>query len=120
MQKQSTIKLNKKRGNFMNKEEVLAKAKRENFLGDEREKDIRTKSDAFSLWWFIILGCTIMIIKLIRVQSPADIISLFTCTSGLAFVYESIKLKKKFNLICGNILLVLSAYCFYKFCVELF
>ncbi|EDS75095.1 hypothetical protein CLOSPI_00923 [Thomasclavelia spiroformis DSM 1552] len=50
MQKQSTIKLNKKRGHFMNKEEVLAKAKRENFLGDEREKDIRTKSDAFSLW----------------------------------------------------------------------
>ena len=101
-------------------EEVLAKAKRENFLGDEREKDIRTKRDAFSLWGFIILGCTIMIIKLIRVQSPADIISLFTCTSGLAFVYEGIKLKKKFSLICGSILLVFSAYCFYKFCVGLF
>ena len=27
-----------KRGVFMNKEEVLAKANRENFLGDEREK----------------------------------------------------------------------------------
>ena len=104
----------------MNKEEVLAKAKRENFLGDEREKDIRTKRDAFSLWGFIILGCTIMIIKLIRVQSPADIISLFTCTSGLAFVYEGIKLKKKFSLFCGGILLVFSAYCFYKFCVGLF
>ena len=114
------IKLSRKRGYFMNKEEVLAKAKRENFLGDEREKDIRTKRDAFSLWGFIILGCTIMIIKLIRVQSPADIISLFTCTSGLAFVYEGIKLKKKFSLICGSILLVFSAYCFYKFCVGLF
>ena len=67
----------------MNKEEVLEKAKLENFLGDEREKEIRTKRDAFSLWGLIILGCTIMIIKLIKVQSPADIISLFTCTSGL-------------------------------------
>ena len=62
----------------MNKEEVLEKAKLENFLGDEREKEIRTKRDAFSLWGLIILGCTIMIIKLIKVQSPADIISLFT------------------------------------------
>ena len=104
----------------MNKEEVVAKANRVNFLGDERENDIRTKRDAVSLWGFIILGCTIMIIKLIRVQSPADIISLFTCTSGLAFVYEGIKLKKKFSLICGSILLVFSAYCFYKFCVGLF
>ena len=31
----------------MNKEEVLEKAKLENFLGDEREKEIRTKRDAF-------------------------------------------------------------------------
>ena len=51
----------------MNKEEVLEKAKLENFLGDEREKEIRTKRDAFSLWGLIILGCTIMIIKLIKV-----------------------------------------------------
>lgn len=60
----------------MNKEEVLEKAKLENFLGDEREKEIRTKRDAFSLWGLIILGCTIMIIKLIKVQSPADICNL--------------------------------------------
>lgn len=104
----------------MNKEEVLAKAKRESFLGDEREKEIRTKRDAFSLWGLIILGIIIMIIKLIRVQSPADIISLLFCTSGLAFVYEGIKLKKKLTLFCGSILLVLSAYYFYKFCVGLF
>ncbi|NBK97017.1 MAG: hypothetical protein EOM50_03160 [Erysipelotrichia bacterium] len=104
----------------MNKEEILAKSKKENILGDEREKEVRIRRDAFSLWGLIILGCIIMIIKLVRVQSPADIISLLACTSGLAFVYEGIKLKKKFTLFCGGILLVFSAYCFYKFCVGLF
>lgn len=104
----------------MNKEEVLAKAKQENFWGDEREKDIRTKRDAFSLWGLTVLGCAIMIVKLIRVQSPADIISLLACTSGLGFVYEGLRLKKKTALFCGGILLVLSAYCFYKFCAGLF
>ena len=34
----------------MNKDEILAKAKKENFLGDEREKEVRVKRDAFSLW----------------------------------------------------------------------
>lgn len=49
----------------MNKDEILAKAKKENFLGDEREKEVRVKRDAFSLWGLIILGVIIMIIKLV-------------------------------------------------------
>lgn len=114
------IKLGERKGFFMNKEEILAKAKQENFLGDEREKEIRTKREAFSLWGLIILGCTIMILKLVKGQSPVDIISLLVGTSGLAFVYEGIKLKKKFSLFFGGILLVFSIYYFYKFCVGLF
>ena len=106
--------------NSLHKEEILAKVKQENFLGDEREKEIRTKREAFSLWGLIILGCTIMILKLVKGQSPVDIISLLAGTSGLAFVYEGIKLKKKFSLFFGGILLVFSIYYFYKFCVGLF
>ena len=79
----------------MKKDEILAKAKKENLLGDEREKEVRVKRDAFSLWGLIVLGATIMIIKLVRTQSPADIISLLFCTSGLGFAYEGIKLKNK-------------------------
>lgn len=48
----------------MNKDEVLAKAKKENFLGDEREREVRVKRNAFSSWGLIILGVIIMIIKL--------------------------------------------------------
>ena len=33
----------------MNKEEILARSKKENIYGDEREKSVRTKRDAFSL-----------------------------------------------------------------------
>lgn len=34
----------------MNREEILLRAKRENYLGDEREREVRLKRDAFSLW----------------------------------------------------------------------
>ena len=33
----------------MNKEEILARSKKENIYGDEREKSVRTKRDALSL-----------------------------------------------------------------------
>lgn len=104
----------------ISKEEIFAKSKRENLLGDEREKEIRLKRDAFSLWGLIFLGCILMIIKLIRIQSPADIISLLFCTSGLGFAYEGVKTKSKWNIISGIILLILAAYFFYKFCMGLF
>lgn len=104
----------------MNREEILEKAKQENVFGDEREKEIRTKRDAFSLWGLTVLGLVMMVIKLIRVESPADIISLMFCTSGLAFVYEGVSLKRKGTLIAGIVLLACAGYFFYKFCVGLF
>jgi hypothetical protein len=104
----------------MNKEEILAKSKKENILGDEREKEVRIRRDAFSFWGLIFLGIIIMLIKLIRVQSPADIISLMFCTSGLGFIYEGVKLKSKWNTILGIIFLILAGYFLYKFCVGLF
>lgn len=104
----------------MNKEEILEKAIKENYLGDEREKQVRIKRDAFSLWGLLILGAMMMAIKLLRTESPADIISLLFCTSGLGFVYEGVKLKQKHSLVIGIILLLLAVYCFYKFCMGLF
>lgn len=104
----------------MNKEEILAKSKKDNIYGDEREKEVRTKRDAFSLWGLIVLGFIIMAIKLFRTESPADIISILFCTSGLGFVYEGFKLKNKWVAISGIVFLLLSVYFFYKFCVGSF
>lgn len=104
----------------MNKEEILSKSKKENIYGDEREKDVRVKRDAFSMWGLIILGIIIMIIKLFHTKSPADIISLLFCTSGLGFTYEGIKLKKKCITIIGILLLLSAMYYFYRFCMGLF
>ncbi len=104
----------------MNKEEIFAKNKKENIYGDEREKEIRLKRDSFSLWGLIILGLIIMIIKLFRTESPVDIISILFCTSGLGFAYEGIKLKRKWAIIGGSVLLLCTIYFFYKFCAGLF
>ncbi len=104
----------------MNREEILLRAKRENYLGDEREREVRLKRDAFSLWGLIVLGAVIMIIKIVRTESPADIISLLFCTSGLGFTYEGLKLQQKYSIIAGIVLLILAACFFCKFCMELF
>lgn len=104
----------------MNKEEILSKSKKENIYGDEREKEIRLSRDAFSIWGVIILGAIIMIIKLVRVQSPADIISLLFCMSGMGFTYGGVKLKSKIQIVVGIVLLLLAVYFFYKFCAGLF
>ena len=90
----------------MNKEEILSKSKKENFYGDEYERIVRT--------------IAIMTIKLFRTQSPADIICMMFCTSGLGFAYEGIHLKKKWQIIAGSLLLLCAAYFFYKFCMGVF
>lgn len=104
----------------MNKEEILARSKKENVIQDEREKDIRIHRDAFSGWGVVILGILIMILKLFNTQSPADIISILFCMSGLGFVYEGIHLRNKRTTIFGAVFLFFSVYFFYKFCMGLF
>lgn len=104
----------------MNKEEILAKSKKENAYGDEREKEVRTKRDAFGGWGFTILGIIIMFIKIFHDDPAYDILSILFITSGLAFTYEGIKLQKKWTAACGIVLLLSAAYYFYKFCMGLF
>ena len=94
----------------MDKNEILSKSRKENVYGDEREKEVRVKRDAFSQWGLIVLGIIIMVIKLLRTESPADI----------GFTYEGIKLRKKYTVACGIALLLASIYFFYKFCAGLF
>ena len=104
----------------MDKDEILARSKKENAFGDEREKEVRVKRDAFSLWGLVVLGVIIMVIKLVRTESPADIISILFCTSGMGFAYEGVRLKKKRTIVAGTVFLLSSAYFFYKFCVGSF
>lgn len=102
----------------MNKEEILARSKKENIYGDEREKEVRTKRDAFAGWGFTVLGIIIMFIKIFHGESGSDIIAILFCTSGLAFTYEGMKLQKKWTAICGIVLFLFAVYYFYRFCLE--
>ena len=104
----------------MDKEEILEKSRRENQYGDEGEKAMRVKRDSVGGWGFIVMGAVIMAVRLCRVESPADIISLFFCSSGLSFVYEGIQAKRKTQLFFGIFFLLCAAYFFYKFLVGKF
>ena len=104
----------------MNKNEILAKSRKENLNGDEREKNIRLCRDAFSVWGLLILGFIIMIMKVWQGQSPADIVSLFFCVSGIGFAYEGIRVKSKWHTAAGIVLILSAVYFFYKFYMGLF
>lgn len=99
----------------MNREQILAKAKKENYLGDECEREIRLKRNIFSLLGFMILGIIIIGVKLSRGESVADIEALLLCTSGSGFLYEGIKLKQIYSIVTGSVLLLITIYLFYKF-----
>lgn len=104
----------------MNKEEILAKSIKENVYGDECEKKMRIQRDAFTVWGVIILGIVIMIIKLCRTESPADIIALFFCIAATGSLYEGIATKKKSHILFAILFFVLTGYYLYRFCMRLF
>ena len=56
----------------MNRDEILARSRRENQPEDEREKTIRIRRDAFSLGGVVVLGFFFMMLKIStrRTSSP--------------------------------------------------
>lgn len=102
-------------GIFMNREQILEKAKKENYLGDEREREISLKSNAFSLLGFIIVGVMIIAVRFSRGESVADIEALLLCTVGSGYLYNGIKLKQKLYIFSGSVFLLAAMYYFYAF-----
>ena len=103
----------------MNKDEILSKHKNENRFGDEREKNIRIRRDAFSLGGVVVLGCFFMMLRILKDQYPADIFALFACQGGLSCLYEWGQLRQKKHLIWGILLMVITALCVFSFCRHL-
>lgn len=55
----------------MNKEEILKRSQTENMLGDEREQQIRTESDSFSL--IFTLAVTLLLVAVNSIKGlPSD------------------------------------------------
>lgn len=103
----------------MDKDEILSKHKQENRFGDEREKNIRIRRDAFSLGGVVVLGCFFMMLKIWKDQYPADIFALFACQGGLSCLYEWGQLRQKKHLVWGILLMVITALCVFIFCRHL-
>lgn len=103
----------------MDKDEILSKHKQENRFGDEREKTIRIRRDAFSLGGVVVLGFFFMMLKIWKDQYPADILALFCCQGGLSCLYEWSQLRQKKHLVWGILLMVTTALCVFNFCRHL-
>ena len=55
----------------MNKEEILKRSQTENMLGDERDQQIRTESDSFSLIFTLAVTLLLVAVKSIK-GLPSD------------------------------------------------
>lgn len=80
----------------MKKEEVLAKSRRENTMGDEREIKIRDKSFVFSSIFVLLISFGLSIMEVIYRGSSWESTQFPTIASGMAafcFLYRAIKYK---------------------------
>lgn len=97
-----TRKLGGKRGDFMNKEEILKKAQsRKPNQMDEMEMDIFQKSSYIGMTVGLIMCIILMIINIYCNQPYQDVYSVFCSILCGQYMYRWTRQKDKFTLFCG-------------------
>lgn len=59
------------------KEEILARSKRENRNGDERERTIRIQGESFSLIFILLMGIVLIAWKRVHGLPDEDVLAMF-------------------------------------------
>ena len=73
----------------MNKEEILAKSRKENVLQDEMERTVRIEGESFSLILVFLVGVVIVIFnrlyRLTKRRNTSDVVTLLISLAFLAW-----------------------------------
>ena len=67
----------------MNKEEILAKSRKENVLQDEMERTVRIEGESFSLLFVFLMGLILLTWKRVHGLPHEDVLTMFW-TAGVA------------------------------------
>ena len=66
------------------REEILARSRRENRMGDERERRVRIEGESFSLLFVFLMGLALLALKRAHGLPDEDVLVMFwtACASG--------------------------------------
>lgn len=102
-------------GNYlMNKEEILAKSRKQ---GDEMEVQVKDKSFKWVLITMVALAALFAFIRAEQGYPMSDLTITVTGACFVGFIYRFIRTKDKFNLVLAMITLIGCIIGIYSFCI---
>lgn len=107
---------------FMNKEEILEKSRTENKLQDEMEKEVNAKAGFWGAKIGVFISALILFLNTVIANQSInyDGWAIYCSILGTMELIIGIKLQKKFNLICGIIILLSGVINFALYVKNLF
>ena len=97
------------------KEEILARSKRENRNGDERERTIRIQGESFSLIFILLMGIVLIAWKRAHGLPDEDVLAMFWMSCLASRVYRLSQRRDKSVGITAVISLAFLVYNLVKF-----
>lgn len=99
----------------MDKEEILAKNKKDNLFFDEYEQHTKLKGQSFSLLFTIIVCVILFLIKTFSHQNTSDMVVILLAILFSLMVHRAHSEKTRVNLILAGFSFILMLYYFIQF-----
>lgn len=99
----------------MNRDEILKRSQQENKNGDERDRAVRLKSQAFSVIICVIVGIILYVVNRSAGIVSHDIMAMIAAILFGATAYEAIASRKVYSLILSLVWLVILVDYLYRY-----
>ena len=105
-------------GGALEREEILRRSRAENRGQDERERSVRVEGESFSLVFLLALGQLLTTWKRARVQTSADVVSMFWISCAANRLYRLTKRRSRSDLVTLLISLAFLTWYLVQFFTE--
>ena len=99
----------------MNKEEILAKSRKENVLQDEMERTVRIEGESFSLIFVFLMGLALIAWKRFHSLPDEDVLVMFWTSCAASRIYRLTQRRNASDIVTLGISLAFLAYNLVKF-----
>ena len=97
------------------REEILARSRRENRMGDEREKAVRIEGESFSLIFIFLMGLILLVWKRTHGLPDEDVLIMFWTATAASRVYRLFRRRDTSDVVTLLICLAFLGYNLVKF-----
>lgn len=97
------------------KEEILARSRRENRGGDERERTVRIQGESFSLIFVLLMGLVLLTWKRVHGLPAEDVLIMFWTASAASRIYRLVQRRNTSDMVTLVICLAFLGYNLVKF-----